>query len=427
MEHVRGRSVAELLREGHRFDIEEAVAITLGVLSALAAAHQVGILHRDVKPANVLLPDDGGVKLADFGIAKAMGDATTGLTATGIVIGTASYLAPELVEGRAASPASDVYSVGCMLHELLTGAPPFVGDSAISVAYAHTRDAPRPVTDQRPEVPQDLAAVVARSLAKDPADRFPSAEAMSDALIDGPEPASGAAATVPLAAGVGAVAADSEPSDARTSAMPVAPVEDGRDRPGFPLAVIAGVAALVVVAAVLIALLRANGEEVAGEEPGEQGDTGEEEAGDTGTAAQDDPGDTDTDAEDGADTAEEDGGDTAEEDGGDPPPEEETPDEAPPVDETPDEDPAADGQEGDDQLGSLMGRLASAAENEFGDKQEDLLDGLREVNRASDRAEQVEKARSLREEIAEWVDNGEIDQGIAGEADAFLAQLIAEG
>jgi eukaryotic-like serine/threonine-protein kinase len=187
MELVQGRSLAEELRERGRLDIEEAVGIALGVLDGLAVAHAAGIVHRDVKPGNVLLPDGGGVKLTDFGIAKAVEDATGGLTATGTVLGTPNYLAPELISGAAtAGPSSDVYGVGCVLYELLTGRPPFAGESSVAIAYAHVHQPAPDVTELRPEVPDDLASVVATAMRKDPAERYTDAAAMRTALLEGP-------------------------------------------------------------------------------------------------------------------------------------------------------------------------------------------------------------------------------------------------
>lgn len=187
MELISGQSLADLLDRRGRLEVAEAVAVTIGILEALAEAHAIGMVHRDVKPGNVLLPHGGGVKLADFGLAKALDESTGGLTTTGAVVGTPTYLAPELVAGVAPGPASDVYSTGCLLYALLAGHPPFTADSALAVAYAH-RHEPVPAIDAvRPDVPGGLRTVVTRALQKDPADRYPEAGAMRAALVAGAE------------------------------------------------------------------------------------------------------------------------------------------------------------------------------------------------------------------------------------------------
>jgi len=198
MELVDGDNLADRLATKGALPAETARAITDQVLAALSAAHRAGMVHRDVKPANILLPRDGGVKLTDFGIAKGIQEATAGLTATGQLIGTAKYLAPEQVDGHPATPASDVYAMGVVLYEMLSGAPPFRGENALAVALAHTRDPVPPLRGVDPA----LASVAQRALAKDPEQRFPDAAAMRDALA-GRSPEAGAApaaaaATVPL-------------------------------------------------------------------------------------------------------------------------------------------------------------------------------------------------------------------------------------
>lgn len=186
MELVEGRTLADELAERGALPAGEAISIADQVLDALAAAHELGFVHRDVKPGNVLLPSGGGVKLADFGIAKELQTAQAGLTATGTVLGTPRYLAPELVAGEPAVPATDVYAVGVVLYEMLAGEPPFDGDNPIAVAMAHQRDPVPPLAERRPDLDPDLIAVVERALAKDPAERFPDAAAMRSALLDLP-------------------------------------------------------------------------------------------------------------------------------------------------------------------------------------------------------------------------------------------------
>ena len=148
---------------------------------ALACAHTHGVVHRDVKPANILLRDDGHVKVADFGIAKA--GAGHDLTRTGVVMGTAKYLSPEQVSGHPADAGSDIYALGIVLYEMLCGAPPFVGDTELSTAVARLTAAPGSLRDRRQDLPRSLEAVVLRSLARDPAARYQSAEEMRASLL----------------------------------------------------------------------------------------------------------------------------------------------------------------------------------------------------------------------------------------------------
>lgn len=209
MERIEGTTLSQRLREQGPLEIDEAVAITAGVLEALDAAHRAGMVHRDVKPANVFLPDDGGVKLGDFGIAKALDDASSSLTATGAVMGTPTYLAPELVEGEQASSASDVYGVGCLLYAQLAGQPPFHEGGPVAVAYAHRHQPVPPIEAKRPDVPARIRAVLERSLAKDAASRYPDAAAMRAALLG--------LADGSTAAASGAAAATDAGADARRS------------------------------------------------------------------------------------------------------------------------------------------------------------------------------------------------------------------
>jgi eukaryotic-like serine/threonine-protein kinase len=178
MEYVDGRTLRDLLREDRRLLPERALEITDGVLRALDYSHRSGIVHRDIKPGNVMLTRGGQVKVMDFGIARAVSDAQATMTQTAQVIGTAQYLSPEQARGERVDARSDLYSTGCLLYELLTGRPPFLGDSPVAIAYQHVRENPVPPSRVDPEVPQWADAIVLRAMAKDPRDRYQSAAEM---------------------------------------------------------------------------------------------------------------------------------------------------------------------------------------------------------------------------------------------------------
>jgi len=178
MEFVAGRTLRDILREGRKILPERALEITSGVLSALDYSHRAGIIHRDIKPGNVMLTPSGDVKVMDFGIARAMSDASNTMTQTAAVVGTAQYLSPEQARGEPVDSRSDVYSTGCLLYELLTGRPPFIGDSPVAVAYQHVREPAMPPSDHDDELPPEIDAIVMKSLAKRVEDRYQSAAAM---------------------------------------------------------------------------------------------------------------------------------------------------------------------------------------------------------------------------------------------------------
>ncbi|MCM0621004.1 Stk1 family PASTA domain-containing Ser/Thr kinase [Nocardioides bruguierae] len=178
MEYVAGRTLRDVLREGRKILPERALEITSGVLSALDYSHRAGIIHRDIKPGNVMLTPSGDVKVMDFGIARAISDASSTMTQTAAVVGTAQYLSPEQARGENVDSRSDVYSAGCLLYELLTGRPPFVGDSPVAVAYQHVREQAQPPSDHDTDLPPELDAIVMRALAKRVEDRYQSAAAM---------------------------------------------------------------------------------------------------------------------------------------------------------------------------------------------------------------------------------------------------------
>lgn len=181
MELVDGWTLAQERSLRGVLNPQDAAAIAAQAAAGLAAAHQRGVIHRDIKPANVMLSKDRTAKIADFGIARFTDEATSTLTATGKIIGTADYLAPERALGRPAQPASDIYSLGCVLYELLTGRPPFRGATSLAVVQQHVDAAPAPPSRLRPEIPQQLSDHVLLLLAKDPAHR-PTAEQTADWL-----------------------------------------------------------------------------------------------------------------------------------------------------------------------------------------------------------------------------------------------------
>lgn len=196
MELIPGQPLSALLRGGEPMPPERAAEVVAQAADAIGAAHAIGIVHRDVKPANLLVTPDGTVKITDFGIARA-GDSAA-ITQTGQIIGTPHYISPEQAEGQPATPASDIYALGVVLYECLAGERPFNRDTAIQVALAHLREEPPPLGVT---VPARLRAIVDKALAKDPAERFASATDMAAALRGGAAPGLGLAAAAPVAAG----------------------------------------------------------------------------------------------------------------------------------------------------------------------------------------------------------------------------------
>nr|MCW2728656.1 pknB [Aeromicrobium sp.] len=227
MEYVEGQTLRDIMRgaeNGRKILPERALSITADILSALDYSHRSGIIHRDIKPANVMLTPSGQVKVMDFGIARAIADTSSAMTQTAAVIGTAQYLSPEQARGETVDARSDIYSTGCLLYELLTGRPPFIGDSPVSVAYQHVREEARPPSQLNPDVSQAIDHIVAKALAKRVEDRYESAADMRKDIervlaghhVDAPAPATtivpGATALAPAvaAAGVGTRRADPE-------------------------------------------------------------------------------------------------------------------------------------------------------------------------------------------------------------------------
>jgi serine/threonine-protein kinase len=205
MQLVEGDNLATLLRERSVLETDDAVRVALGVASALEAAHRRGLVHRDVKPGNILITDDGDVKVTDFGIARAVAEAS--MTVTGTTLGSVHYFSPEQARGDEVTGASDVYALGIVLYEMLTGRRPFEGDSAAGVALKRLNEDPPPPSTYRP-VPSGLSAIVMRALQREPRDRFPDAGSFAEALrVWQKDPAAGAAAAAAGGAGAAGVAA----------------------------------------------------------------------------------------------------------------------------------------------------------------------------------------------------------------------------
>src|SRR6186713_2347507 len=183
MEFVNGRTLKEVLAHEGRLQPRRALEITSEICAALEFSHRHGIIHRDIKPGNVMLTQTGQVKVMDFGIARALASGASTMTQTSAVIGTAQYLSPEQARGESVDARSDVYATGCVLYELLAGQPPFIGDSPVSVAYQHVREDARPPSDINREVPPEVDAIVLKALAKNPLNRYQSSQEMrADAL-----------------------------------------------------------------------------------------------------------------------------------------------------------------------------------------------------------------------------------------------------
>jgi serine/threonine-protein kinase len=207
MQLVEGEDLASLLRERGRLPVADAVRVALGVAAALEAAHRRGIVHRDVKPGNILITDDGDVKVTDFGIARAVSE--TSMTVTGTTLGSVHYFSPEQARGDEVTGASDVYSLGIVLYEMLAGRRPFEGDSAAGVALKRLTEDPPPPTHFRPDLPPALTEIVMRALAREAENRYPDAGAMAEALrgfqrdpgaVSGPLPGRAVAAAAVAAA-----------------------------------------------------------------------------------------------------------------------------------------------------------------------------------------------------------------------------------
>ena len=401
MELVKGETLAELLARRGPLPIAEVVSIAGPLTSVLSAAHAAGIVHRDVKPANVLLADGGEgeghdvVKLADFGIAKRFDDLEGSVTATGMVIGTPRYLAPEQAVGSPVSPATDVYALGTVVFEMLTGRPPVVAESMVAAAMVQQSQPAPDVRSLRPEVPAALAALVARALERAPADRFATAGEMAVALHEARAPgAESLQASVPTevfaavaapAAALGRRGGDTLVQPAMLSPLPApAAVEDGAGAgaeeasPGRLGVVLVFLLALVL-GVVVVAVVRDAGDRAELVAPNTSGEPRATE-----------------------------------------PPVTEPPVTEPAVAEP----PAAElipGFPATDDLWVFLEQLERDPDL-GGEKGDDVAEDLREVLEARG-GDQRPKARELREDLAEWVEEGEIEPAIAAALDALLAPL----
>ncbi|MBW1602296.1 protein kinase [Streptomyces sp. JJ66] len=298
MELVEGRTIRDLLFTAEPPPPDQALIIVSGVLEALAYSHQHGIVHRDIKPANVIITDTGAVKVMDFGIARALHGVSTTMTQTGMVMGTPQYLSPEQALGKTVDARSDLYATGCLLYELLTRRPPFTGETPLSVVYQHVQDDPVPPSQVTDGVPPELDGLVMRSLAKDPDDRFQSAEEMRGLIqyalrqleqqgshtggLWNTGPVATTAATAALGAGAAAGAFDATARIGDTAAQPGmllgrpdrddggfegGPREDGGRRgSGLKYALVSFFAVLAVAAGILFALSNL-GEDESGPNP----------------------------------------------------------------------------------------------------------------------------------------------------------------
>ena len=275
MERLPGETLADRMQASDALDTTWVLRVAGDVLLALGAAHTAGLVHRDVKPANVLLAADGCAKVADFGIAKSLEVAAAAdLTSTNQVIGTPAYVAPERILGQPASPQSDLYAVGVLLYEALAGRKPFAGDTPVAMAYAIQHETPAPLAELRPDLSKPVVDAVERAMDRDPARRFDTAAAMASALN-----VHGDTTVVPVSSSDATVLSVAPPVGATqllpvTDAVPVADLVDASASPGTAvgrrapfdgrrrLVIGAGVALLLVLALLGIAAAADGGNDV---------------------------------------------------------------------------------------------------------------------------------------------------------------------
>jgi eukaryotic-like serine/threonine-protein kinase len=249
MEYVPGRSLAEILseREHKPLEPDEAADIAAQVADALSSAHAAGIIHRDIKPGNIMVEPDGSVKVLDFGIARALDGHT--LTQTATVLGTSAYMSPEQALGQPVDARSDVYSLGCVLYEMLTGEPPFIADVAAAVLHQHVRVEPKPARERNPAIPPALNELVMQMLAKSPKDRPQAAADVRDRLAQAaagadPQDRSDDLTTIAMAAAMAPTPATvpieateptpEEPAEPTEATVPLAPRPADPARPARP-------------------------------------------------------------------------------------------------------------------------------------------------------------------------------------------------
>jgi serine/threonine-protein kinase len=413
MELVDGPTLADVLAERGRLDPDEAVEIAHQILGAVAAGHRAGLVHRDIKPSNILFTSHGEAKLADFGIAKGVGDLATHLTADNQVVGTPRYLSPEQAAGKDATPASDLYGIGVVLFEMLSGTPPFVGDTPVATAAAHRHARVPSLLERRPDLDPDLAAVVERALAKAPGARYVDVAAMRRALASpgtvvgrpavASAPATGAAAaqTVAGASGTRAAAASAPgPVQAETGVLRTRPLHASPARPATSrlgaaqrgsVAVLATLGVLLVGAVAAAAMLIAGG---GGDvPPGSQAapDVSASTTTTTTPSAANRPDSTTTT------TAAETTTTTA---------------------------PDTTSTQAQATQPTIAGLTATLAQNPdaYGKKADDLLDKIQTLQREGG-DKRAEKARDQLKDVSKWTEKGELDPQIAGLAAAVLTDM----
>src|SRR5262249_25944866 len=259
MEFLDGRTLKELIVSRGAAPINVAIEYARQILSALRFAHRHGIVHRDIKPHNVLVDGEGRVKVTDFGIARA---GTSQMTETGSIVGTAQYLSPEQAKGGEVDPRSDLYSLGVVLYELLTGKTPFDGETPVEIAMKHLSNPPQPPSKLRSDVPPELDLVVMRALAKNPDDRYQNAEEMEADLervararpVAAPTAATQVMRAAPAAAAAATAATMIAPGPGAGAIPPTAVVDEeeedrgGPDRPLWPWLVAAGFVVAAIIA-----------------------------------------------------------------------------------------------------------------------------------------------------------------------------------
>jgi serine/threonine-protein kinase len=263
MEYVDGTSLADMLRTGGALTVDQATDVATDVAAALGHAHGAGMLHRDIKPGNILITPTGNVKVADWGIGRAMDAAVEdNLTQTGAVMGTATYFSPEQAQGLPLDNRSDLYALGVVMYEMLTGRPPFQGDSPVAIAYKHVQEAPRPLRSVDLGIPPELEAITMRLLAKAPSERYRSADELRDDLqrLRSGLPLS---ATAAAAAAATVAATTAVPVASQTQVVPAAePYEPPPPEPPPKRSawfVVALILLLLVLAGLLFLLARALG------------------------------------------------------------------------------------------------------------------------------------------------------------------------